>query len=246
MGNSSTEPLDVRELDLPALSEMFGRVPYGRVILALYDPDSQYSSLMVNVAAGHLKANGDLLYLVSSRPVAEIRKQFNDLGVNIAEYEAKDNAVLFDAYSALVGVKSTEKFQTKTSNLSDVSIVISESAPQWPAGTLVVNESFSNFPVSQQSMFARFSRKVVGVWRAQGTVMIVGMAVDIYPPEFYQEMKLVADGTFEVKIREQRGEIINSIRARGMKGQRSDSRWRQILFDDKMRASLQLIEQQAT
>jgi hypothetical protein len=56
-------------------------------------------------------------------------------------------------------------------------------------------------------------------------------------------MKLIADGVFEVKLKEFRGEIVDAIRARSMKGQRSDTRWRQVLFDDKMKASLQLLEE---
>jgi len=230
------------ELNLRILSEIFGPIPYGRVLLSVYDPDSQYTSLMVNISAEHLKAGGDLLYLVSSRPVFEIRQQFNDLGVDVAEYEAKDNAVLFDAYSAQMGVKSSEKYQSTSSNLNELSIVISESAPQWPAGTLVMVESYSIMAFNQENIFAKFSRKVAGVWRAQGTVMIVGLAVDLHPPQFYQEMKLVSDGAFEVKLKEHRGEIINTIRASSMKGHNSDTKLRQILFDSKMKASLQLLE----
>jgi KaiC/GvpD/RAD55 family RecA-like ATPase len=207
----------------------------------MYDPDSQYGSLLVNIAAGHLESGGDLLYLVSSRPVVEIRKQFQELGVEIEGYEARDHAVLFDVYSTQMGVKSSEKYQSAASNLNEVSINVSESAPQWPAGTLVIGESFSQMAFNQENVFAKFSRKMVGVWRNQGTVLIVGLAVGLHTPEFYQGMKLVADGAFEVTLREHSGEIINTFRARSMKGKISDTRWRQILFDNKMRASLRLL-----
>jgi KaiC/GvpD/RAD55 family RecA-like ATPase len=231
-----------RELNLPILSEIFGGIPYGRVLLALYDPDSQVNSLMLNIAAGHLKTGGNLLFLVSSRPTVEIRRQFNDLGINIAEYEEKDSAVLSDAYSAQMGVKSTEKYQLKATNLNERSIAISESAPQWPPGTLMIVESFSSMAVNDDSVLAKFSRKAVGAWRAQGSVMILGLAVDIHTPQFYQEMKLITDGAFEVKLKEHHGETINTIRARSMKGRNSDTRWRQVLFDNQMKASLRLLE----
>jgi len=240
--SSQTETVEMRELDLPILSETFGPVPYGRVILALYDPDSQYSSLMVNIAAAHLKSGGDLLFIVSSRPVSEVRKQFNDLGVNVAEYEAKDNAVLFDAYSAPMGVKTSERYHTMSSNLNELSITITQSAALWPAGTLVIVESYSNQAFNQENVFTKFWRRVAGVWRNRGAVMIVGIAADLHPPQFYQDMKLVADGAFEVKLMEEHGEIINTIRARSMKGQSSDTRLRQVLFDDKMKTSLRLLE----
>jgi len=231
----------MRQLNLAILSDLFGEIPYGRVLLAMYDPDSQYNSLMVNVAARHLERGGDLLYLVSSRPVPEIRQQFNDLGVNVEENEVKDNAVLFDVYSTQMGVRSSEKYRSTSSNLTGVSISISESAPQWPEGTLVIGESFSQMAFNQEDMFAKFSRKMVGVWRNQGTVMILGLAVDLHPPEFYQEMKLVSDGAFEVRLREDGGELINIIRARSMKGQCSDTRWRRVHFDAGMKASLELL-----
>jgi KaiC/GvpD/RAD55 family RecA-like ATPase len=238
----STQTVENVSLSLPILSEIFGRIPYGRVILAMFDPDSQYNSLLVNIAAGHLKSGGDLLYIVSSRPVVEIRQQFGELGVNVAEYETKDNAVLVDAYSVQMGMKSSEKYRSITSNLNEVSIAISESAPQWPAGTLVIGESFSNMALNQENVFAKFSRKMISVWRNRGTVMIVGLAVDLHPPQLYQEMKLLSDGAFEVRLTEHAGEMINTVRARSMKGHGCDSRWRQILFDSQMKASLRLRE----
>jgi KaiC/GvpD/RAD55 family RecA-like ATPase len=232
------------ELTLPILSEAFGEIPYGRVILAMYDPESQYGSLMVNIAAEHLKSGGDLLYLISSRPVGEIRKQFNALEVRVQDYEAKDSAVLFDVYSTQMGLKSSERYQSSASNLNEVSIAISEAAPQWPPGTLVIGESFSHMAFNQENVFTKFSRRLVGIWRNQGTVMIVGLSTDLHPPEFYQEMKLVSDGSFEVRLTELGGEMINTFRGRSMKGQSIDTRWRQILFDDRMKASLQLLENQ--
>jgi archaellum biogenesis ATPase FlaH len=240
--SSGTETVQRIGLDLPILSEIFGLIPHGRVILAMYDSDSQVSSLMLTIAAGHLKAGRDLLFLASSRPTVEIRQQFNDLGVNIADYEAKDNAVLFDDYSVHMGLKSSEKYQLKTENLNERSITIGQSAPQWPPGTLVIVEAFSSLSIIDEKVFAKFARKAVGAWRAQGTVMILGLPVDIHTSQFYEEMKLIADGAFEVKLKELRGEVINTIRARSMKGQSSDTRWRQVLFDDKMKASLRLLE----
>ena len=227
---------------LPVISEMVGRIPHGRVILAMYDSDCQYNPLFVNISAEHLRSGGDLLYIISSKPPNEIRQQFNELELNISEYEARDNAVLVDGYSAEMGIKSSEKYQVRASSLNDRSITISESAPQWPAGTLVLGESFSDTALHQENVFGKFWKKVVGRWKNQGAIMIAGLAMNLHPPEFYEEMKLVSDGVLEIRLTEHGGEMINAIRARSMKGQNSDTRWRQILFDNKMKASLRLIE----
>lgn len=230
-----------KSLKVPILSEMFGEIPFGRTILALYDPDAQYNAFLTNISAQLLEAGGDLLYMVSSRPTGEVREQFRTLGVNVSEYEAKDNAVVFDAYSALMGVKSTDKYQSQAMNLNELSIQISESAPQWPAGTLVILESLSNLAFNQEKVFAKFSRKAVGTWRNQGAILIAGLAIGLHPPEFYQEMKLVSDAVLEIRLVEQGDEVINTIRARSFKGQNSDSRMRSVMFDENMKASLQLL-----
>ena len=240
--SSSLESVEKETLSLPILSDLFGRIPYGRTILALYDPDSQYSSLFVNIAAGHLRSGGDLLYIVSSKPSVEVREQFNNLGVNVAEYEAKDNAVLFDVYSVQMGAKSSEKYYSTTLNLNEVSIGIGESAPLWPAGTLVIGESFSNMAINQEGLYAKFSRKMISVWRNQRTVLIAGLGVDLHPPEFYQQMKLLTDGVFEIRLTEHGGEMINTIRVRSMKGQTCDTKLREVLFDANMKASLRILE----
>jgi KaiC/GvpD/RAD55 family RecA-like ATPase len=242
IADSQLGNVGVSSVAVPVISEMVGWIPHGRVILAMYDPDSQYNQLFVNISAEHLRSAGDLLYLVSSKPPTEIRQQFSELGLNISEYEARDNAVLVDGYSAQMGIKSSEKYQTRAANLNELSITISESAPQWPAGTLIIGESFSTLALHQENVFGKFWRKVVGRWRNQGTILIAGLARGLHPPEFYQEMKLVSDGVLEMRLTEHGGEMINTIRATSMKGQNSDTRWRQILFDDKMKASLRLIE----
>jgi KaiC/GvpD/RAD55 family RecA-like ATPase len=242
LSNPLRKDISETSIDVPVLSEMFGSISRGRVILAMFDPDSQYNPFFVNISAEHLRSGGDLLYLASSRPTNEVRQQFSGLGLDIAEYEARDKAVLYDAYSAQMGIKSSEKYQTRESNLNERSITISESAPQWPAGTLVIGESFSEMALHQENVFGKFWRKVVGRWKSQGAIMIAGLAMDLHPPEFYQEMKLVSDGVLEMRLMERDGEIINTIRARSMRGQNSDTRWRQILFDSKMKASLRLLE----
>jgi KaiC/GvpD/RAD55 family RecA-like ATPase len=151
---------------IPILSELLGEIPFGRAILILYDPDSQSTALFVNVSAEYLRAGGDVLHFAASEPVAELRQRFEQLGLNIKEYETKDSAVLFDAYSAQAGAKTVEKYQSESANLNELSIAMGQSAPQWPAGSLVVWESLSQIAFNQENVFAKFSRKAIGIWRS--------------------------------------------------------------------------------
>lgn len=230
-----------RSAKVPILSELLGEVPFGRAILVLYDPDSQSTALFVNVSAEYLRTGGDVNYFASSEPVAELRHRFERLGLNIREYEAKDSAVLFDAYSAQAGAKTDERYQSESANLNELSIAMGQSAPQWPAGSLIVWESLSQLAFNQENVFAKFSRKAIGIWRSQGTIMLAGFATDLHPPSFYQEMKMISDAVVEIKLAEHQGEIINTIRVRSFKGQNADTRARRIVFDDKMKTTLELL-----
>jgi KaiC/GvpD/RAD55 family RecA-like ATPase len=241
MGKEDNQ-ISPRSAKVPILSELLGEVPFGRAILVLYDPDSQSTALFVNVSAEYLRAGGDVLHFSTSGPVGELRQCFERLGLNIKEYEAKDSAVLFDSYSAQAGAKSAERYQAETANLNELSIAMGQSAPQWPAGSLIVWESLSQIAFNQENVFTKFSRKAIGIWRGQGTIMLAGFATDLHPPNFYQEMKMISDALVEIKLVEYEGEIINTIRARSFKGQNADTRTRRIVFDDKMKATLELLK----
>src|SRR5271157_5635118 len=190
-----------RSAKVPILSELLGEVPFGRATLVLYDPDSQSTALFVNVSAEYLRAGGDVLYFATSEPVAELRQRFDRLGLSIRDYEGKDSVVLFDSYSAQAGAKTTERYQAESANLNELSIAIGQSAPQWPAGSLIVWESLSQLAFNQENVFAKFSRKAIGIWRSQGAIMLAGFATDLHPPSFYQEMKMVSDAVVEIKDR---------------------------------------------
>jgi hypothetical protein len=95
---------------------------------------------------------------------------------------------------------------------------MSQSAPKWPAGSLVVWESLSNIAFNQENVFAKFSRRAVNIWRSQGAIMIAGFAADLHPPSFYQEMKMISDAVMEIRLVEYHGEIINTLRVRSFKG----------------------------
>jgi KaiC/GvpD/RAD55 family RecA-like ATPase len=231
-----------RSAKVPILSELLGEVPFGRAILVLYDPDSQSTALFVNISSEYLRAGGDVNYFASSEPVAELRQRFERLGLNIREYEAKDSVVLFDAYSAQSGAKTDERYQSESANLNELSIAMGQSAPQWPAGSLIVWESLSQIAFNQENVFAKFSRKAIGIWRSQGTIMLSGFATDLHPQSFYQELKMISDAVVEIKLVEYESEIINTIRVRSFKGHNVDTRARRIVFDDKMKATLELLK----
>jgi KaiC/GvpD/RAD55 family RecA-like ATPase len=80
--NNQSQP---RSAKISILSELMGEVPFGRAILVLYDPDSQSTALFVNISAEYLRAGGDVLHFATSEPVAELRQQFERLGLNIRD-----------------------------------------------------------------------------------------------------------------------------------------------------------------
>jgi hypothetical protein len=55
-------------------------------------------------------------------------------------------------------------------------------------------------------------------------------------------MKMISDALVEIKLVEDEGEIIDTIRVRSFKGRNADTRARRIVFDDNMKATLELLK----
>jgi len=226
---------------LPVLSEMLGEIPTGSLVAVFHDGDSQWDMLLANICAEHLKAGGNLIYETYCRPPNEVRQNFQRLAVNLAEYEAKDMAVLYDGYHVQIGKKSSEKYQAETTNLNELSIASSQSAPLWPAGTLDTSANYSVLALNQENVFSRFYRKMVADWKSQEHIMIHGFVTGVHSPDFYEQLKMVSDGVVEVRLVEYQGKMIDAIRTRSFRGQRADTQMRHISFDSRMKASLQIM-----
>lgn len=211
------------------------------MVAVFHDGDSQWDMLLANVCAEHLKAGGNLIYETHCRPPNEVRQNFQRLAVNLAEYEAKDMAVLYDGYHAQIGKKSSEKYHAETTNLNELSIASSQSAPLWPAGTLGTADNYSVLALSQENVFSRFYRKIVGQWKSQGVIMIQGFVTGVHPPDFYEQLKMISDGVIEVRLVEYQGKMIDVIRTRSFRGQQADTQMRRICFDSRMKASLEIM-----
>ena len=78
-------------------------------------------------------------------------------------------------------------------------------------------------------------------WKAYGAILINGIASGVHPSNLYEELKLISDGVIEIKLAEHQGEIVNTVRARSMKGQNVDTHTRRIAFDSRMKVSLEPI-----
>jgi hypothetical protein len=78
-------------------------------------------------------------------------------------------------------------------------------------------------------------------WKAYGAILIRGITSGVHPSNLYEELKRINDGVVEIKLAEDQGEIVNTVRARSMKGENVDTRTRRIVFDDRMKVSFKKI-----
>ncbi len=233
--------MEAAKINVPILSELLGEVPVGRSILVLHDPDSQSNMFLLNILSEYLQADENALFATSTRSPSDVRHDLQRLGFDLAKYEVKDTALLFDAYTIQMGKKSAEKYHAETLNLNELSVAIAQSAPSWPPRTLNIFDSLSAIAVGQEGVFGRFYRKYMITWKAYGAILISGITSGVHPSNLYEELKLISDGVVEIKLAEDQGEIVNTVRARSMKGQNVDTRTRRIVFDDRMKVSLKPI-----
>ena len=233
--------MEAAKIKVPILSELLGEVPVGRSILVIHDPDSQSNMFLLNIFSEHLQADENAVFATSTRAPPDVRQDLLRLGIDLAKYEVKDTALLFDAYTIQMGKKSPEKYHAETLNLNELSVAIAQGAPSWPPRTLNIFDSLSTIAVGQEGVFGRFYRKYMITWKAYGAILINGITSGVHPSNLYEELKLISDGVIEIKLAEHQGEIVNTVRARSMKGQNVDTHTRRIAFDSGMKVSLEPI-----
>lgn len=145
---------------MPIIGQLLRRpLKAGKVLLFLFDPDSQWSMLSLNMVAQLLRRGTDVLYVVTSRNPPAVRDDFRKCGLDTAPYESDERLVLSDAYTLKTGRPSAEKYHFESLNVADLSIMSSKSLDQWSPGSVRVFENVSEVAeASEEKSFLKFYR----------------------------------------------------------------------------------------
>ena len=216
----TTEPEGTAQVELPVVGQLLHRpVKAGQVLVFIFDADSQWLMLVLNMVAGMLRKGTEVLYISTSRQLSEIRDNFRRRGLDTSPFETDERLVLSDAFTFKTGRQSTEKYHFPSLNIADISLISSKSLDQWAPGTVRLFENVSEVvEASDEKSFLKFYRSWISRFVTKGRIVIDGFVRGVHSDALYTSVMTSADGVFELRTEEIEGQMKNTLRVRAFKG----------------------------
>lgn len=229
------------ELEMPVIGKLL-RYPVraGKVLLFLFDPDSQWPMLVLNMVAELLRKGTDVLYIVTSRRVSDVRYDLRKRGLDTDQYENDERLVLSDAFTLKTGRPSTEKYSFQSLNVADLSITSSKALDQWAPGSVRLFENVSEVAeASEEKSFLKFYRTWISRLVTNGRIVIDGFVRGIHSESLYNSVMTTADAIFELRTEDMDGKLESVLRARSFKGGPIDTSKHILRVDQDLHVSLE-------
>lgn len=229
------------QVELPIIGQLLGRpLKPGKVILFLFDPDSHWPIVTLNMVTELLRKGTDVLYVVTSRKLADVREDFRRRGLDPSSYENDERLVLSDAYTQKTGRPSQEKYHLESLNVADLSITSSKALDQWAPGSVRLFENVSEVAeASEEKTFLKFYRTWVSRLATAGRITIDGFVRGVHSDSLYNSVMAIADAIFELRTEEIDGRLKSVLRARSFKGGPVDTSKHILHIDEKLGVSLE-------
>ena len=231
------------EVEVPIVGQLLRRpVRAGQVLVFLFDADSQWSLLILNMVAGMLRAGTEVLYISTLKPLPEVRGNFRKYGLDTSKFETNEQLVLSDAFTFKTGHQSAEKYNFPSLNISDISLISSKSLDLWAPGTVRLFENVSEVvEASDEKNFLKFYRTWISRFVARGRIVIDGFVRGVHTDALYTSVMTSADGVIELRTEEIEGEMLNTLRVRAFRGAPVDTSKHILRVAENLAMSLEAI-----
>jgi len=228
------------QVELPVVGQLLNRpVKAGQVLVFLFDADSQWLMLILNMVAGMLRKGTEVLYISTSRQLSDVRDSFRTYGLDTFPFEADERLVLSDAFTFKTGRQSTEKYSFPSLNIADISLISSKSLDLWTPGTVRLFENVSEVvEASDEKSFLKFYRTWISRFVTRGRIVIDGFVRGVHSDALYTSVMTSADGVFELRSEEIDGRMENTLRTRAFKGAPVDTSKHILRVADDLSVSL--------
>lgn len=228
---------------MPIIGQLLRRpLQAGKLLLFLFDPDSQWSILSLNIVAQLLRKGTDVLYVVTSRKPSDVRDDFRKCGLDTTPFENDERLVLSDAFTLKTGRPSVEKYRFESLNVADLSIMSSKSLDQWSPGSVRFFENVSEVAeASEEKSFLKFYRTWISRLVTTGRIAIDGFVRGIHSDALYNSVMATADGIFELRTEEIGGKFESVLRARSFKGGPVDTSKHILRIDENLNVALESV-----
>lgn len=173
-----------------------------------------------------LRSGVNCLYVTLDRAPDEVRYDFKKLGTNLLGEEYKKRLVFVDGFSWLVG-KSEETYHVENlGNLTELSIRIASASCDLSGRIFLVFDSISPLlvynPETPVTKFLQILLARVKDWRGMGIYVV---QEGVHSDEFYNTLGYLVDGTFDMKMEEEKGEITRYFRIRSLSFSSHETKW---------------------
>ncbi len=226
----------------------------GTMLLVEFDPDSQWLSVATTITSHFVRENRHVGYLAMVRPVADVERCLSALGTDLGPAVQSGRFVIEDWYSPTLSggrlesidqrgpmfERTSTGLRVRSLKVNDLSVEwlkTSKAGPQiydiidhWPAGSLVIVESFSSMlRFNDERAFVEWvESRVNPEERKRKGITIQGLVRGLHSDWLYKRMESASDGIIDVRVMERGDETKNLLRLRTLKGQPHDTRWHEI------------------
>jgi len=240
----AAESQSALQVELPVVGQLLNRpVKAGQVLVFIFDADSQWLTLVLNMVAGMLRNGTEVLYISTSKQLSDVRDNFRRHGLDTSPFESDERLVLSDAYTFKTGRQSTEKYHFPSLNIADISLISSKSLDLWSPGTVRLFENVSEVvEASDEKSFLKFYRTWISRFVTRGRIVIDGFVRGIHSDALYTSVMTSADGVFELRTEEIEGEMQNTLRVRAFKGASVDTSKHILRVAENLSISLEAIK----
>jgi len=216
-------------LHLPIISDILSRpVARGKILVLLYDPSTQWLSLILTIASELLRRDYVVGVTTTSTPPTQVRQQLTTALPNLMEHETAKRLMLIDWYTWMTGKKSTEPRSVDTLGLAQFNIQDSRyQRDDSPLYDFLATDNYSTFlKYNDERSFMQWLDKTIARMRELKGVRLYGFMKRFHTDAFYANLESMADGVIELDIQERGKKLENVIRVRGMKGMPHSTEWR--------------------
>jgi KaiC/GvpD/RAD55 family RecA-like ATPase len=206
----------------------------GKVLVGLYEPTSQWLSLILTVAAELLRCGCVVAIGTLATPTSQIRQQLARSLQNLKELENTNRFTLVDWYTWMTGAKSTERRSVDSLALAQFNV--QDSKFQREESSLydfLANDNLSTFlKYNDERTFMQWLDKTIARMREFRGIRLYGFIKGFHSDAFYANLQGIADGVIELNIREEEGRLENVIRLKSIRGIQHPTDWRPLRMTD--------------
>ena len=166
------------------------------------------------------------LYITLVKSPDDVRTNLQLLGIKTRREERGKRLVFVDGFNWLVGESQEGYHIDNLGNLTELSIQIASAACDVAESAFVIFDSVSPLSVyNPENAVVKFLQILLARikdWRGIGLLVV---QQGVHSQEFCNTLGYLVDGTLEMKIEEESGEITRYFRIQSLKSMAHDTRW---------------------